>query len=415
MKKVRYSFLFLSLLSLLVLSGCSSNRGDVISREPESPVTPEVNTPSLTAEPEPTICMDTIQLKLDTMSTEEKVAQLFIISPEALSGAHSSHTSLDDDLAQALNKYPVGWILFFGGNLQDSEQTSGLLSGIKNTITDNCGIAPFLAIDEEGGSVARIASNKSFGVDNVGDMRDIGHFGSCDKAYAAAEYISGYLNRLGFNLNFAPVADVFSNSANTVVKYRSFGSDPQIVSEMVISQLNAFSENKIFACPKHFPGHGSTGGDTHSGMAYSEKSWSELLECELIPFISSIEADAPIIMVGHFSLPNVTGDYTPCSLSYEIITEKLKNELGFSGLVVTDDLSMGAIMSDYSAAGAAKAAFLAGADILLMSDDFPEAYRGILSAVNSGEISGERLNESVYKIISLKASAELLTCIDPVC
>lgn len=348
---------------------------------------------------------DNIRSLVDSMTTEQKVAQLFIISPEALTNSNEQHTYTDETLARYLRIYPVGGILFYGGNLIYPDQTKSLLRSITEVVSDACGIKPFLAVDEEGGSVARIASKNAFGVRNVGNMRAI-----CtgSDAYNAAAYIGSYLSELGFNLDFAPDSDVYTNPQNEIVRYRSFGADPYFVSDCVLAQLSAFADKGIISCVKHFPGHGATDGDTHNGMAYVNKTWDELRERELVPFISAVNAGVPVVMIGHFTLPYVTGDSIPCSLSYDVITEKLKNELGFNGLVITDDLSMVAISMDYSPAQSVIAAFKAGADLLLMSDDFLPAYTGMINAVNSGEISMNRIDESVYKILSLKMQTSLV-------
>ena len=161
-------------------------------------------------------------------------------------------------------------------------------------------------------------------------------------------------------------------------------------------------------CVKHFPGHGDTVNDSHDGYVSVEKNWEELLSCEIIPFETAIANSTDMIMIAHITLPNVTSDLLPASLSYEIITEKLRNELNYNGLVITDALGMGAVANNYTAAEAAVLTFKAGTDILLMPANFTEAYNAILTAVNSGDISIDRLNESVYRILSLKASEGLL-------
>ena len=202
------------------------------------------------------------------------------------------------------------------------------------------------------------------------------------------------------------MADVLTNEANEVVYYRSFGSDAQNVSQMVEQEKKGLEENQVLACIKHFPGHGATSADTHDGMAYVDKSWEELQMRELIPFQEQVNQNVSMIMAGHFSLPQVTGDDTPCSLSQTIITEKLRTEMGYDGLVITDALNMGAVSNWYTSAEAAVMAVQAGVDLLLMPSDFQAAYQAVLAACESGEIPQERIDASVTRILRVKLNME---------
>ncbi len=338
---------------------------------------------------------------LSAMTLEEKVAQLFIVLPEALTGV-SNVTTAGEKTRQAFQATPVGGLIYMGNNLKSREQVKEMLANVRQYSKERIGLPPFLCVDEEGGKVARIAGQSQFGVPNVGNMCDIGASGDVNAAYAAGETISGYLAELGFNVDFAPVADVWDNPANTVVKYRSFGTDPRLVSDMSTALLNGLRKNQILGAMKHFPGHGSTEADTHAGYAYTNKTMSELEACELIPFQAGIANDVEFIMVGHISLPNVTGDHTPASLSSAIITGILREKLQYQGLVITDALNMGAITQDYSSRDAAVMALKAGVDVLLMPKDFTAAYQGVLEAVRNGEISEARIDSSVRRILKVK-------------
>ena len=218
----------------------------------------------------------------------------------------------------------------------------------------------------------------------------------------AGNEIGAYLSELGFNVDFAPVADVWSNPENTVVSRRSFGSDPQKTAELALAVAEGLEAHGILSAYKHFPGHGATVGDTHDGYAYTDKTLEELRECEWIPFQDGVNHQIPIIMVGHISLPKVTGDDTPSSLSYRIITELLREELGHDGLVVTDALNMKAIVQQYSSAEAAVMTIEAGTDLLLMPKDFRAAYEGVLKAIAEGRLSRERIDRSVERILRAK-------------
>lgn len=338
---------------------------------------------------------------LSEMTTEEKVAQLFVITPEALSGGQTVR-SVSEALKSAMTQYPVGGLIFFSGNLTSYEQTESMLSGIKEAAGTAMKLSPFLAVDEEGGTVARVASNPAMGVENVEDMSEIGKSGDVSLAYEAGDTIGTYLSALGFNLDFAPDADVLTNPDNQVVKTRSFGNDAQLVSEMALACLNGLQEHAVVGVLKHFPGHGATLSDSHDGYAYTDKTYEELEKEELLPFIDGIEEGVSVIMTGHIAAPNVTGNDLPASLSPQLTNEILRERLGYDGLIITDALNMKAISNQYTSGEACIMALEAGADILLMPADFQVAYEGVLSAVSDGRISEERLNESVKRIIKVK-------------
>jgi beta-N-acetylhexosaminidase len=215
--------------------------------------------------------------------------------------------------------------------------------------------------------------------------------------------IGKYLKEYGFDIDFAPVADVNTNPNNIVIGNRAFGSDPTIAAGAVSGVLAGLAENGIVGCLKHFPGHGDTTGDTHEGYVRTDKTWEQLANCEMIPFRAGVQAGAKMVMTAHIAVPNVTGEeQLPSTLSGTILQDKLRGELGFDGVIVSDAMSMGAIHNEYSSGEAAVKAFLAGCDILLMPFDYIEAYQTVLEAVKNGTISESRLNESVKRIMKLK-------------
>ena len=202
-------------------------------------------------------------------------------------------------------------------------------------------------------------------------------------------------------MDFAPVADVVS-AENAVIGNRSFGSDPNVVGTMVAAEVQGLQESGVSACLKHFPGIGDTTTDTHDEKAVSEKTLEDMQQTDLPAFQSGIDAGADFVMVSHMSLPNVVGDDTPCSLSGAVISDLLRNQLGYNGIVITDALDMSAITDSYSSAEAAVKAIEAGADMLLMPENFEEAYQGVLDAVQKGTISEDRINESLKRIYRVK-------------
>lgn len=344
---------------------------------------------------------DKVQQIVDSMSLEEKVAQLFLVQPEAIVDIGTA-TAAGDATKQAINKTPVGGFVYFSDNLQSEQQVQDMLRNVQKYSEDRIGLPAFLSVDEEGGTVARVASTGRFDVTDVGDMEKIGASGDVQQARQAGETIGSYLSELGFNLDFAPDADVLTNPDNTVVKKRSFGSDPRVVSDMSLAVAQGLAQHQVYSVYKHFPGHGATAGDTHQGYAYTDKTLDELKQSELIPFENAIQNNAEFIMAAHISAPRVTGDDTPASLSKTMITDILRGQMGYDGIVVTDAMNMGAVTEQYTSAQAAVKALQAGADLVLMPEDFQEAYQGVLDAVKDGTLTEQRINESVTRIVKVK-------------
>lgn len=339
---------------------------------------------------------------LGKMTLEEKIAQMFIITPEALTG-YSSVTSAGEVTKEAFQKYPIGGLIYFAGNIQSKEQVTEMISLQQQYSLERIGLPLFISVDEEGGSVARVANESPIAVKHFPDMASIG--ASPDALLQAEELgdeIGRYLKGLGFNLDFAPDADVLTNPENTVVKQRSFGTDAEKTAELVVAVSKHLNEQGVYSCLKHFPGHGATAGDTHKGFAYIDKTLEELKEAELLPFQEGIDAGVPFVMVGHISAPNITGDDTPATLSKILITDVLREDMQFDGIIITDAMNMGAISSGYSSKEAARLAVSAGVDMILMPTDFKAAYEGLIEAVKEGSIKEERINESVRRIVEMK-------------
>lgn len=304
---------------------------------------------------------------------------------------------------EAFNAYPVGGIIYFSQNLIGPEQTRTMLMNTQSYARERSGFPVFLSVDEEGGTVARVGSNPAFGVPVFGNMSDVGSRGDEQEAYEIGSEIGAYLSSLGFNMDAAPDTDVLTNPANEVVRYRSFGSDPALVSRMAAAELRGLNDQGIIGMYKHFPGHGGTTADSHEGYVYVEENLDQLKSQALVPFQNGIDDGVRVIMVSHIACPNVTGDNTPATLSKTLITDLLREEMGFDGMVITDALNMGAITEQYTADQAAVNAVLAGADMLLMPADFQTAYQGILNAVAEGTLTEERINDSVRRILEIKA------------
>ncbi len=338
---------------------------------------------------------------LKTMTLEEKVDQLFIITPEALTGIGQA-TAAGETTKNALAQHPVGGIIYFTQNFIDEAQTKEMIKNTKNYAAQVCKLPLFISVDEEGGTVARLGNSQGLDLPNVGDMCEIGKSGDTAKAYEAGRIIGEYLKNYGFNMDFAPVADALTNEENQVVKQRSFSSDPQLAADMAAQLSKGLEDMGIISCYKHFPGHGATKGDTHEGFAYTDKTLEQLEGADLIPFKNAVEENADLIMVGHISVPKVTGNNAPSSVSPVVIKDILRGQLGYKGIIITDALNMGALTELYSSDKAAVLALKAGADMLLMPEDFSLAYTGVLNALDSGEITEERIDESLRRIINKK-------------
>ncbi len=342
--------------------------------------------------------LEEVEENLAGMTLEEKVYQLFIITPEALTGSNTV-TAAGETTRKSLENYPVGGLVYFSKNLKDPAQTKKMLQNVMAFSYEVEGLPLFTCIDEEGGRVARIGSNPAFGVEKIGSMQEIKDE---KEAYEAGETIGTYLSRFGFNFNFAPDADVLTNKSNKAIGDRSFGSDSDRVVKMAAAFSDGLHSQNVLSSFKHFPGHGAVQGDTHDGFAYTDKTYEELLKSELKPFMAAGSLGVDAVMAAHISVPEITGEDTPCTLSEKMITDVLRRDLGFEGLIITDALDMGAITQNYTSRQAAVLAFRAGVDMLLMPRDFKQASEGILEAVEKGEISEERIDESLRRIIKAK-------------
>lgn len=328
------------------------------------------------------------------MPLEDKIDGLFMITPEALTGVDTV-IQAGETTKQKLSEHPVGGLVYFQKNIKSKEQLQEMLAATKNALY----YPVFLAVDEEGGTVSRVAQSGI--ASNAGSQSEIGK--TCDpvKAGEHGETIGTYLSECGFNVNFAPVADVLTEEG-TALKDRSFGTDSSVVGSMVAAEVESMQKTGVSACLKHFPGMGDTMEDTHDGKAVSQKTLDDLRALDFPSFQAGISAGSDFVMVGHVSMPNVTGDETPCSLSGVIVNDLLRNELGYDGIVITDALNMKAITSSYSSEQAAVMAIQAGADMLLMPEDFQAAYDGVLKAVQDGTILEERIDESLMRIYRVK-------------
>lgn len=384
---------------------------------PEQSPEPSASTASIEPEqpsPSPSEPLSKAEQLLSRLTLKEKVGQLLLIRPEALCLDLSSKqindqykygvTEFSQQMAETLNNYPVGGIAIFGKNVQTPSQLTSFIAEMQQ----NSEIPLFIGVDEEGGSVARVANSPEFDVEKFESMQAIGQSNAPENALNVGYTIGSYLKEYGFNLNFAPVADVNTNPDNVVIGKRAFGSDPGLVAEMVSAEIEGLHQAGIMSCIKHFPGHGDTKEDTHNDFVSVEKSWDELKACELIPFQAGIAAQTDMIMISHITAKNITQDGLPSSISYDMIEGKLRSELNYNGVVITDAMAMGAIINHYSSGEAAVLAIAAGADIVLMPENYIEAFESMYAAIENGTLTEARIDESVLRILTLKEKYGLL-------
>lgn len=404
----------------LLLGGCASGTQGAAETDKDDMDNATISDPAQQEQaPQPSAA----EQLLASMALEQKVAQLFLVTPEVLTGV-ADVTAAGEITQNALAETPVGGLIYFSQNITGADQLKEMLA---NTVgfsqSAGAGIPVFTAVDEEGGSlVARVANSGYFDVETFPDMAQIGATGDTSQAANVGSVIGGYLHDIGFSLDFAPDADVLTNPDNQVIGQRSFSSDPNVVSEMVAAEIPTMVATGVLPCAKHFPGHGDTAGDSHTGAAETERTLDDMNACEFLPFAAAAQAGVPFIMIGHITAPNAivedeqsaaatgaaAGDVLPATLSYKAITQILREQLGFSGVVISDSMRMGAISQFYDETDASVRFLLAGGDMILMPDDLGATYQGVLDAVSAGTLTEDRIDESVMRIIAAKQLAGLV-------
>ena len=341
---------------------------------------------------------------LSSMSLKEKILSLFILECDNLHDNGETVTLYDESVKNKLNEYPVGGIILFADNIVDRQQVINL----NNEIQKNSRIPMFIGVDEEGGKVSRIASNKKMGTTKFESMKSIGDSGDMNKAYEVGETIGREIYELGFNLDFAPDSDVLTNPDNVEIGTRSFGSEPNLVAGMAVNTVKGLQENNVCAVMKHFPGHGASSANSHNQYTYTPQDLENMRKVEFLPFKKGIDFGVDFILVSHIAAPNVTGDKTPSTLSRKIVNDILRNELNYDGVVITDALNMKAVSSYYTEEKMYIKALEAGCDMLLMPQNIDKAYESILNAYNDGTISEERIDKSVKRILKAKLRRNII-------
>lgn len=333
--------------------------------------------------------------KIESMTLEQKVGQLFFCSFRK-DEQNLPITVCNDSIANTIKQYHIGGVVLFGENIDTEQQTKQLIADIRS----HSDIPLFIAVDEEGGRVSRLHASGNMQVADIPTAKEIGDTNDTNVSYEYAKIIGGELKELGFDVDFAPVADVNTNANNIVIGDRAFSNDANVAGEMVVAFIKGLQQQNISACAKHFPGHGDTTEDSHNGIAIANHTLQQMQQTEWIPFKRAIEQNVDFIMAGHITTPNATTDGLPASLSYEMLTEQLRNNMHFDGIIITDALDMGAITKYYEYAPFD--AICAGADMVLMPFELQKSYETICRAVKEGTITEQELNQKVKRILSLK-------------
>ena len=349
-----------------------------------------------------------VEEMLRKMTLREKVGQLFFVRPEALDpDIHWENPPTDlaplklqevnEKMKQQNKSYPVGGIILYDWNINDEAQLAKFLPQLKALNGK-----PLICIDEEGGRVARLANNPNFHVKKYESMAAIGATGNPANAYECGNTIGSYLKKYGFDIDFAPVADVNTNPDNIIIGKRAFSDDPAVAAPMVVNYLQGLKDAGIVGCIKHFPGHGDVKTDTHYGYAQTQKTWAEMLNCEMVTFRAGINWGCQLVMTAHIGAPKVIGSDIPSTMSSVMLQNKLRGELGYRNVIVTDALEMGAITKQYTNVDAVLGCLQAGVDIVLCPKEYAEVFDAVVKAVENGTISETRLNDSVRRILMLK-------------
>lgn len=372
---MKYRFLILLSITVLLLSGCKAKPGPPDNSDNIVPPGPEA---------------ELLTEKIEQMTLEEKIGQLVIVGLDGL--------TIDDFSQEMIDKYKVGGFILFQRNIHDSNQTIALIDSLKKANKSNAQPL-FFAVDEEGGRVSRMPGEFS----KLPTNKTVGKINSEELSFQIGELIGEELTALGFNMNFAPVLDIDSNPKNPVIGDRSFGADSKTVSTLGIATMKGI-QSQVISVVKHFPGHGDTSTDSHVGLPFVSHDMDRLKEFELVPFQAAADNGADAVMTAHILLTAVDAE-NPATLSWPVITDILRRDMGFDGVVITDDMTMGAILENYDIGDAAVKSILAGTDIILVChghEKMTEVLESLKAAVTAGTIPESELDRRLIRILGLK-------------
>lgn len=340
--------------------------------------------------------IDPIIEQIKKMTIDEKIGQMILVGIEGY--------DLNENTKSLVQKSKVGGVILFANNVQETNQLLKLLNALKSENLQNK-IPLFLSVDEEGGRVTRMPAE----FEKFPTNKAIGKINDETLSYKIGGAIAYEIGSLGFNMDFAPVLDVNSNPNNPVIGNRSFGSNVSIVSNLGIQTMKGIQSQNIIPVVKHFPGHGDTSVDSHMGLPSVNNDLKRLESFELKPFAEAIKNNADAVMIAHILLPKIDNE-NPSSMSKIIITDILRGNLNFKGVIITDDMTMGAITKNYDISEAAIKSVKAGTDIVLVCHGYDNeiaVINALKNSVSKGELSQKRIDESVYRILMLKEKFKL--------
>jgi beta-N-acetylhexosaminidase len=381
----------------MILTGCSSkNNVPAISPGASEMISssPTVQTSSFspTQTPSPTAVPDPIQEQIKQMALDEKIGQMVIIGVEG--------TAVSEQTRDLIEHYHVGGIILYKNNILNKAQTIDFLNELKQVNTKQNKLPLWLSVDQEGGRVSRMPDEYS----KLPTNRAIGKINNTEFSYKLGNILGKELQSVGFNMDFAPVLDINSNPNNPVIGDRSFGANAKVVSTLGVQTILGIQAQKVAAVVKHFPGHGDTSVDSHLDLPIVQTDLKRLRTFEWLPFKAAIDNKIDAVMVAHILLPKIDPDH-PASFSKIIITNYLRNELNYNGVVMTDDMTMGGIVKHYELKDAAVQAITAGCDVIMVAHEYDKAKEvltNLKNKVESGAISEQRIDQSVYRILQLK-------------
>lgn len=379
-RKIGY-FSVLITVMICFFSGCSIGKFDKKIDKKANEVKKEV---------------DPLKEKVKKMTLDEKIGQMLIVGFDGY--------DVNENTKKLIENHFIGGLILYDNNIKSPTQLLALINSLKTTNSKNK--APlFISVDEEGGRVTRMPKEfKKFPSNKL-----IGSVNNNDFSYGVGSIIGEELKSFGYNMDFAPVLDINSNRKNPVIGDRSFGSNEKIVSELGVQTMKGIQSQDVIPVVKHFPGHGDTSVDSHLGLPVVNNDIDRLKNFEFVPFKEAISNGADVVMIGHILLPKIDPD-NPSSLSKMIISDILRKQLSFNGVVVTDDMTMGAIAKNYNIGDAAVKSVNAGSDVILIAHGYDtevSAINALKKAVEDKTISKERIDESVYRILKLKSKYNL--------
>ncbi|GLX70621.1 beta-N-acetylhexosaminidase [Paenibacillus glycanilyticus] len=367
------------MLIVLVLGGCMTKHPS-----PSAPVT----------EPE----VDPIATLVQSMSLPEKIGQMVVVGLDG--------TEVEPPIRSLIADSHVGGIILYGNNIVSATQTNKLVNDLKHlNQTAGAKLPLLISTDQEGGRVSRLP--KEF--PTFPSSKAVGRTKDADYAYQVGSSLGEAMSAVGLNTDFAPVLDVNTNPDNPVIGDRAFGSTAELVSSMGVQEMLGIQSQGVIPVVKHFPGHGDTSVDSHFGLPVVDHDLNRLRSVEFVPFRAAIEKGAPVVMVAHI-LMNKLDPNLPASMSRKVIQDLLRGELKFDGVVITDDMTMGAVGKVMPIGPASVHAVLAGADLILVGHVLTEqqaVLRALTTAVQNGDIPQSVIDKSVYRIVKLKQSYRL--------